>query len=194
MSHRIAVVCALFLVSGCDSLKKKAMQSAKQAAKASQKKEAAKGGGFFEDATSINPKFASAVGGAAKFLELNVYPGYAIAQIQDPKKHENVDGYELRSGSVENTGPVKFIGSKPPTAKDLDFICVDGATVDWTKVPEIIKDATAKVNVEGGHVSHLIFKRNLPFKKDPVWRVYVDGERRSGSAEYNIDGSFRKIY
>ena len=37
-------------------------------------------------------------------------------------------------------------------------------------------------------------RRNLPFKKDPVWRVYVDGDRRSGSVEYGIDGTYRKTY
>jgi hypothetical protein len=189
------LLCVLLLIGagGCEGLKKKALDQAKKAAKAQHKAAEAEGGGFFEDATSINPKFAGATGGVAKFLELNVYPKYAIAQIQDPKKHENVDGYELRSGSVEQTGPVKFIG-RPPTAKDLDFICVDGATVDWAKVPVMVKDAVQRIQIEGGHVSHMIFKRNLPFKKDAVWRVYVDGERRSGSVEYGIDGAFRKTY
>ncbi len=171
--------------AGCDKLKAqaKALGGSAQAA----------GGGLFDDASAIPTRFGGTVGGQVKFLELTVYPQYATAQIQDPRKHENVDQYELRSGEVTREGAVKFLG-KPPTAKDLDFVCIDAATMDFGVVPKIVKDAADRMKYEGAHVTHLIFKRNLPFSKTPLWRVYVDGERQSGSAEYDVSGAFKKQY
>jgi hypothetical protein len=175
----------LFALSGCDKLKSK-VQAVAGAAEPSS-------GGFFDDAHAIPTKFGATVGGQVKFLELTVYPQYAVAQIQDPHKRENVDQYELRSGDVTREGPVKFMG-KPPTASQLDAVCVDAAGMDFGVVPKIIKDAGDRMKYDGAHVTHLIFKRNLPFSKNALWRVYVDGERQSGSAEYDVNGAFKKQY
>jgi hypothetical protein len=187
-----AVVLSVAVTStGCKKLKEQAMEQATKAA--AEQTGTQDSGGFFLDASPIPTKFSAKVGGSAHFLELTVYPGYAIAQIQDPKKHENVDQYELRGGDVSNEGPVKFVGEQP-TAKDLDFTCVDGATLDWTAVPKMVTDAPARLKIEEGKVSHAIFKRNLPFSKDAVWRVYVSGPRKDGSVEYDTKGVMRKVY
>ena len=191
MRHWLLMLAVVGGVTGCDSLKKKAMEKAKEMAKA--QAGAPETGGFFDDATQIPAKFGGAAGGAVHFLELTLYPKYVIAQIQDPNKKQNADQYELRGGEATREGPIKWMG-KPPTADQLTNMCVDAATMDFSVVPKLVKDATTRLQFDGAHVSHIMFKRNLPFSKNAVWRVYVDGERQSGSAEYDQAGVYKKTY
>jgi hypothetical protein len=188
---------ALFTIGvGCDKFKGMTGQksgSSSEVGKGASDKSESKGASFFDDASSIPTKFAEKRGGAAKFLELVIYPEYANAQLQDPAKRENVDAYELRNGKVSEEGPVKFTG-EAPTAKDLDEACIDAKTVDFAVVPKIVKDAVVQTKIEDGKVTHIMFSRPRPFSNDPRWRVYVNGARKNGSVEYDIKGTMVKVY
>ena len=149
--------------------------------------------GYVHDATSVPGKFKTKIGGPVRLLELTLYPGYVITQIQDPKKKENVDAYELRNGEVGDAEPVKFVG-KTPTAKDLEGATFDAAAVDFAAVPKMAKDAVAQLKIDDGKVTHMLLKRPRPFGNDVRWRVYVNGARKSGSVEYDPAGHMKKVW
>src|SRR5438094_523023 len=44
-------------------------------------------------------------------LKLTIYDDYAMVEVQDPKKQENIDGYTYRDGKLSAPNPVKIIGS-----------------------------------------------------------------------------------
>lgn len=182
---------------GCDKIQnaveKKAKEEVEKAVKEGASAPAADGPDLFKDATSVPAKFKEKVGGPTRALEILVYPAFAKAQIQNPNKKLEADEYELRGGSVGDPGPIKWIG-KEPTEKDLEFQTFNVDEVDFTKVPQMVADAPAKAEVPGGKVTHMILKRPLPFEKEIRWRVYVNGERKDGSVEFDAKGVFKKKY
>lgn len=154
---------------------------------------AAGGSDYLKDATAIPGKLKAKVGGPVHLLELSLYADHMDVQIQDPKKHENVDGYELRDGQVGDAEPVKFAGTTP-TAKDLDEVTVDIALVDFGAVPKMVTDAAVQLKIDGGKVTHMILKRGRPFNDEVRWRVYVSGARKDGSVEYDAAGNVKKVW
>jgi hypothetical protein len=182
---------------GCDKIgdavAKKATEEAEKAIKEGAKNPAGDGPDLFVDATSIPTKLKEKIGGPTRPLEVIVYPGYAISQIQNPNKKLEADEYTLRGGTVGDSSPIKWIG-KEPTEKDLEFQTFDIGEADFTKVPAMVKEAPAKADVPDGKVTHMILKRPLPFEKELRWRIYVNGERKNGSVEYDAKGVFKKKY
>jgi hypothetical protein len=150
-------------------------------------------GGYLQDAAGIPAAFKTKIGGPVHVLELHVYPDHVAAQIQDPKKHGNVDEYELRDGAVGDGEPVKFVGTTP-SAKDLDEAVVDLAAVDLAGLPRMVKDATVQLKIDDGKVTHVILKRGRPFNNDVSFRVYVSGTRKDGSVEYDAAGKLKKVW
>jgi hypothetical protein len=148
---------------------------------------------YFKDATSVPAKLKVRIGGPVRVIELVVYPGYVISEIQDPKKHENVDRYTLRDGVVDDGQPVKLMG-RATTAKDMDETVVDLASVDLAAVPGMVKAATAQLKIDGGKVTHAILQRGRPFNNDVGWRVYVSGTRKDGSVEFDTAGHVKKVW
>jgi hypothetical protein len=200
--HRIVIVIALGAAGlGCAKGKLLGDESAAETSKAGSAATPARGepataatsGDYFKDASGVPAKFKEKVGGPVRLLELTLYPGYVLAQIQDPKKHENVDGYELRDGQVGDPEPVKFMGTTP-TAKDLDEATVDAASIDFGAVPRMAKDALVQLKIDDGKVTHMILKRGRPFHNEVRWRVYVTGARKDGSVEYDPAGTLKKVW
>jgi hypothetical protein len=149
-------------------------------------------GDLFLNATGVPTKFKEKVGGPVRALELILYPQFAKMQAQDPKKKENVDEYEYRNGSVDDPAPVKLMGDSDQKTLEANLFSLD--TVDFTAVPKMVQDATQRLNLEDGKVSHMILKRGLPFNKDVRWRVYVNGTRKNGSVEYDEKGNMKKVW
>jgi hypothetical protein len=147
---------------------------------------------YFADATSVPAKLAAKVGGPVRVVELTVYPGYVISEIQDPQNHENVDRYMLRDGVVGDGEPVRLMG-RMKTAKDVDDAVTDLATVDLAVLPAMVKEATARVGIDDAKVSHVMLTRNRP-SSDVGFRVYVSGARKSGSAEFDAAGHLKKVW
>jgi hypothetical protein len=196
MNRKLSILIALTLVvglgsTGCKKLIKKAAEKAKSSS-SNKPSGGGSAGQLFTDASSIPIKFAAAIGNPVRVLEMAVYPGYVIAQIQDPKTPLNVDGYEMR-GDVQRTGPVKFTG-KQPTEKDLLNATFDIKEIDFTKLATMIKEAPVKTEVPDGKVSHVMIKKQLPFSNKTSIRIFVNGERKDGNLEYNPDGTVKKIY
>jgi hypothetical protein len=151
------------------------------------------GADYFKDATSVPVKLKAKVGGPVRLLEMSLYADHVAAQIQDPKKHDEANEYELRDGQVGDPDPIKFVGTAP-TAKDLDEGTFDLGTVDFGAMAKMVKDAPEQLKIEGGKVTHMILKRQRPFSNDVRWRVYVSGTRKNGSVEYDPAGGVKKVW
>jgi len=188
---------------GCDQLGDAITKKAKEETEKAIKKEidkvaparepAAAGPDLFVDATSIPVKLKEKIKGPVRPLEILVYPAFAKSQIQDPNKKLEANQFELRGGTVDDGSPIKWSGNAP-TEKDLAFQTFDLDEVDFTKVPAMVKDAPAKAEVPDGKVTHMKLERPLPFEKEVRWRVYVTGERKDGSVEFDAKGVFKKKY
>jgi hypothetical protein len=148
-------------------------------------------GAYFRHASSVPGKLRAKIGGPVKLLKLGVYPEFVEAEIQDPKKREHVDKYELRDGAVGDGVPIKFV-INTPTAKDLDAVTIDIGSIDFAAVPRMVRDAPAQLKIEGGSVTHMLLQRDLPFSQEVRWRVYVSGTRGDGSVEYDPAGHVKK--
>jgi hypothetical protein len=148
---------------------------------------------YFANASSLPGLYKAKVGGPARALELLIYPKYGYAQIQDPRKPENVDRYDVRDGVVTGVTPVKVVGPYrgPDTLATSTFSIDD---VDFSAVPKMVADARAQLNIEDGKVTHIILQRPLPFASDVRFRVYLSGPRKNGSVEYDARGNLKKVW
>lgn len=146
---------------------------------------------YFADATSIAPKVKEKIGGPVRLLEMVLYPEYAKFDIQNPNKKLEADQYNLRNDTVDDGAPLKFMG-RQPTEKDLAAKTYAIEEVDFAQVPKIAADAVTALAYEGGKTTHMILERRDGGKIR--WRVYVNSPRRSGSVEYEVNGTRGKIW
>ncbi|HEY0050745.1 MAG TPA: hypothetical protein VGB68_15735 [Pyrinomonadaceae bacterium] len=132
---------------------------------------------FFEsDALSeFEPKLSEKIGGEVKVLDLNVYENYLKIQVQDPKKPENVDGYDYKDGVIAAPVPVRLYGGG-----NLEQNLFKLKEVNLARIPELIDEAREKSqDLEGAKVSHVIVKKDLPFSNKVKIRIYLSGTRKS---------------
>jgi hypothetical protein len=146
--------------------------------------------GLFEagGATAVAAKYRERIGGRVRALELALYPTYAFLEAQDPKQKENVDRYPFRNGVVGESEPVRVMG--PGKLEDSLFSLEE---VDLSVVPRIVADAQAELAIADGHVSHVLLERDLPFRKEVRFTVYVSSPRKSGFVEYDVHSKRTKV-
>lgn len=185
LSSVLAVASIVILGSGCDKVREAMKNGAEGDGSASGPV------AYLEDATSVPVKFKAFFGGPVRVLKLRVYPKFVNVQIQDPKNPLEVNEYELQDGLIGKPKPVALF--RKPSEKDLERMTFDISKVDFTQVPRIAKDALDQLKIDQGRTSLMILERPQPFSKEVIWSVCVDGERRDGSVEYRLDGSFKKI-
>lgn len=124
-----------------------------------------------------------------KLLKLSFYDSYAMAEVQDPKKPENVDGYNWRDGKLSPPNPVKIIGSGK--IEDNVFPLKD---VNIVGLPDLTKEIMAKLkDVEGGTMIGYTVGRGLPFSKDIHITPLTNSTRKSVSSEADKDAKLKKF-
>jgi hypothetical protein len=130
-------------------------------------------------------KYHEALPGKIRALDFKIYSHRAQMQVQDPAKPENVDQYDY-SGKISAPIPVRLHGSGrlEDNLFDLDEVAFD-------RIPALVAEAMEKMPIEGGHVTHIWVKRDLPFSKDVRIIVYLDGTRKGGRLK--ADGKGRVL-
>ena len=105
----------------------------------------------------------------------------------DPAKPENVDQYDYR-GEISAPIPVRLHGSKNLEANlfSLDEVAFD-------RIPALTAEAMERMPIEGGQVTHIMVKRDLPFSQDVRIWVYVNGTRKSGMLKADGKGHVLKV-
>jgi len=140
----------------------------------------------FWNATRIREAFAAyrqKLSGQIKSVGLDVDKDSVRLFVQQPQHPENVDSYTYRDG--------KLVG---PTPERWPFGEMLGP-FDWGSVevlaqgtiPTAVETALERLNLEGAVPTMVQILRSIDDKK-PLLRVYVDGTRKSGSADFEING------
>jgi hypothetical protein len=94
---------------------------------------------FFVDAHAVPLAFKDKLGASPMGTRLVLYDTYAIAELQDPKHADHLDGYTYRAGSVDAPRPEHFTG----TAKELGATVFALESIDYALVPRLTSDARA---------------------------------------------------
>jgi hypothetical protein len=122
-------------------------------------------------------------------LKLSFYDAYAMVEVQDPAKPENVDGYTYRDGKLSPPNPVKVIGSGKISDNvfPLKEVNLDG-------LPDLTKEIMEKLkDVEGGHLTGYVVSRGLPFSKDVHIQPLTNGTRKSVSSDADKNAKLKKF-
>jgi hypothetical protein len=144
---------------------------------------------YFGDATKAKARYEKVLGKPIMAKQLVIYQYYAMLEAQNPKNPEHVDSYKLWANKVERPDPIR-LGSDKKQLSQLLF-SLDG--VDFTLLPKLIKQALSELKIEEGKVTHVMLERDsFNAKRDPVWRVYVNGSRDSGFMEFSVTGEKRR--
>lgn len=206
--NSVTVVLALFMLLaatlGCGSLAEKIKTAANQSANTQssnrgtstspyEPKTPSEGERMFEDQQQIHD-FVKALTDSVgsdnpNLLEITIYDQYASAQVQDPSKPENIDGYSWRDGQLSGPNPVKIIGNGKISDNvfPLKDINLDG-------LPDLTKEVMEKLkDVEGGKMIGYVVRRGLPFSKDVHISPLTDATRKSVSAEADKNAKLKKF-
>lgn len=122
-------------------------------------------------------------------LKLSFYDSYAMAEVQNPKKPDDVDAYTYREGRLSGPNPVKLngdgkIGDNVFPLKDVN---IDG-------IPALTVEILAKLkDVEGGKLIGYSISRNLPFSKEIHVQPLADATRKSVSADADNNAKLKKF-
>lgn len=148
---------------------------------------------LFESQTQLREFLAAltaAVGGDnPNLLDLSFYDSYAMVQVQDSNKPENVDGYTWRNGELSPPSPVKIIGGGKieDNVFPLKDVNIDG-------LPDLTKEMMEKLkDVEGGSMVGYKIKRNLPFSKEILIRPLTNSTRKTVYSEADKDAKLKKF-
>jgi hypothetical protein len=103
--------------------------------------------------------------------------------VQQPQHPENVDKYTYRDGKV--VGPTPEHWAFGDMLGPFDWGSVE-AVAEKT-IPAAVDKALERLKLEGAVPRQVQILRPIAEKK-PVLRVYVDGDRKDGSADFEIGG------
>jgi len=144
---------------------------------------------YFADATRVKARYETALGKPILAKELVIYQYYALLEAQNPKNREHVDRYKLWANKVERPEAVR-LGSDKKQLVGLLFSLDD---VDFKILPRLIRGALAELRIEEGKVTHVFLERDSGARREPIWRVYVNGSRDSGFMEFSLTGEKRRV-
>jgi hypothetical protein len=145
---------------------------------------------YFADATRVKSRYEAQLGRPIRTKELVIYQYYALLEAQDPKNPEHVNRYKLWANKVERPEPVRLGTEK----KQLQNILFSLDEVDFTLLSKLIKQTLEELKIEEGKVTHVFLERDgTSAKREPIWRVYVNGTRDSGFIEYSLGGQKRRV-
>jgi hypothetical protein len=124
-----------------------------------------------------------------KLLKITIYDTYASAEVQDPKKPENVDNYSWRGGKMAPPSPVRIIGSGK-----IDENVFPLKDVNLDGLPDLTKEILEKLkDVEGGNMVGYTVSRGLPFSKDVHISPLANSTRKTVYTEADKDAKLKKF-
>ena len=130
------------------------------------------------------------VGAPLRVLDLEAENGRIRLQVQDPKRPENVDQYELYQGILDGPRPVQLLGQG-----DLEASLYAISDVDLKKVPAFTQAALAKLAIDEARPTSLRIRMEDPpnaiqrrlhgerVKAQILVRFYADSSRKKGMVD-----------
>jgi hypothetical protein len=132
------------------------------------------------------------VGEPFRVMRISIDRDSVTAEVQDPKKKENVDRYEVERGEVQGPRPVRLIGDTDQ--KTIDANVFDPAGVDWTKIPALLREGNEKIQLEGRELSDISVERSMFDDGRPIMvDVNYHGTRKNGFLRVDRHGSHPEV-
>lgn len=197
LNGAIAIGVVIFLTMGCSGLAKKLRSGSNtetdNSANSAPVKKPALEGKLFENSEGLHDfvnQLTAAVGSDnPKVMKLTFYDSYAMTEVQDPSKPDNIDGYTYRDGKLSKPSPVKILGNGKISDNvfPLKDVNIDGLPALTKEIMDKLKD------VEGGHLTGYSVKRLLPFSKDIMILPLTNGTRKSVNSEADRNAKLKKF-
>jgi len=127
----------------------------------------------------------SKVGFSFKVQEVEITENTFTMKIETPGNPQNIDEYTYLGYFVPEPKPVQLNGN----TRTLDKLPFE--EIDFTVVPQIVKNALEKTQIEGGTVKKLTFATYVGSKFG--WDVEIQGTRESASVRANIAGEIVSV-
>jgi len=125
------------------------------------------------------------VGFPFKVQQVEITEDTFTMKIETPGNSQNIDEYTYLGFTVAGPNPVQLNGN----TRTLDKLPFE--EIDFTVVPQIVKNALEKTQIEGGAVKKLTFMTYAGNKFG--WDVEIQGTRESASARANIAGEIVSV-
>jgi hypothetical protein len=125
------------------------------------------------------------VGFKFKVQEVEITENTFKMKIENPGNPQNIDEYTYLGCFVSDAKPVQLNGN----TRTLDKLPFD--EIDFSVVPQIIKNALEKTQIEGGKVTKLTFMTYVGNKFG--WDVDIQGTRETASARANLKGEIVSV-
>jgi hypothetical protein len=139
---------------------------------------------YFSDATRAKARYEKVLGKPIMAKQLSLMQYYATLEAQNPKNRDHVDSYKLWANQVERPQPVRLGSDK----QQLSQLLFSLDSVDFSVLPRIIKSALGDLKLEEGKVAVVVLERDGQGKREPIWRVIVNGSRDNGVVEFSLTG------
>ena len=131
------------------------------------------------------------VGEPFRVVNIDIDDDTVRLKAQDPKNKENVDEYEIENGKLEPPKPVRLIATDQKT---LEANLFDPTDVDLSKVPDLLREANEKVQLEGRKLSDVTIARDMFEGGRPVMMdVNYRGTRKTGYLRADRHGAHAKV-
>lgn len=132
------------------------------------------------------------VGEPFRVLRISIDDDSVTLKAQDPKKKENVDEYTVLRGELRPSVPVRLFGQTDQETLEANLF--DPATVDWDKIPDIMKEAVDKIHLEGGSLTDISIERDMFKDSRPVMiDVNFSGTRKNGYLRVDRHGAHPEV-
>jgi succinyl-diaminopimelate desuccinylase len=122
------------------------------------------------------------VGDSGSALAIEVFPDRLLIQVANPAR-DAVLAYEWTSEQMRGPLPVELRGSGSLTSNVFPL-----SLVDLSSVPELAKNARARVDPEHGEVTRILVRKNLPIDDSVTMRAYVTSPIKSGHLDADASG------
>lgn len=132
------------------------------------------------------------VGEPFRVMNVRIDDDSVSAEVQDPKKKENVDRYEVDGGELKAPRPVRLIGDTDQDTLEANLF--DPAGVDWAKIPEILRQGNEKVQLEGRELTSISIARDMFKESRPIMvDVNYRGTRKYGYLRVDRHGAHPEV-
>lgn len=128
-------------------------------------------------------------GNPMQVVEVTVVPGTLTLQAIDPSAPTELNQWSYTAGAVGPSLPVDYDDDTEALRQNLFAL----NEIPTTAIVSAIDQAVAESGIEGGEVSSLIVKRNLPFDENIRMFLNVEGERSSKQVRADVTGQVIEV-
>ena len=132
------------------------------------------------------------VGEPFRVLEIHIRHDSVRVQAQDPKNKENFDEYLIEHGVLQPSRPVRLFGH--PDEKTIEANLFDPATVALAKIPDLIREADQKIQIEGRGLNCVDIRHEMFGNGELRIDIDYNGTRKDGYLRTDRNGEHGTVH